>query len=200
MTSHFVSLLFVWLFVRCHLFFYAHFVHAPLKNFGHLVQFRNVMRPFWGSKQTHTHKCTQTCPNPFLPHTLSSPGQQQLPEWSMSLSPGPASWAPGGAAELLCPGYGLTLADAGWVMSACYSQEGGGGCWWRGKGGHWGEGVRVWGTGDLARPKGGGPGERSLLSLLWLIRQEAKCPQCHYRYPWPPAAPPTSAAPRPSHK
>ena len=33
-----------------------------------------------------------------------------------------------------------------------------------------------------------GLGERSLLSLVWLIRQEAECPQCHYQYPWPPAA------------
>ena len=31
-------------------------------------------------------------------------------------------------------------------------------------------------------------GERSLLSLVWLIRQEAECPRCHYQYPWPPAA------------
>lgn len=34
-----------------------------------------------------------------------------------------------------------------------------------------------------------GLGERSLLSLVWLIREEAECPRCHYQYPWPPAAP-----------
>lgn len=101
----------------------------------------------------------------------------------MSLSSGPASWAPGGAADPLCPGYGLTLADAGWVMSACSSQE-------RSGGGGWGS--TSW-TGHLARPKA--LARRKVTAQpAWLIRQEAECPLCHYRYPWPPAAPPAPTA------
>lgn len=122
----------------------------------------------WCCTNTQTHTLSHTLVHK---HPPTSPGQPVLPEWSMSLSWRSVSRAPGGPAEPPRLGSRLTLADTGWVMSACSSQGPRGR---RGSGSVWSSGL----------------GERSVLSLLWLIRQQAECPQRHYQYLCPLAARP----------
>lgn len=116
----------------------------------------------WRCIKTHTHRHT-TSPPP--------PARTTWASWVINVS----------VSQPLCPGRqagaggsqrpvsGPTLADTGWAMSACCSQGTGG-------------------TGGSGSAQSSGLGERSMLSRVWLIRQEAECPRCHYQYPWPPAA------------